>query len=68
MKPGDLLKITRTTRAGIRSAKFKIIGVLLEEPILPNYGNFPKKYKVISSEGIVEIISDKHRFIIEVVK
>lgn len=68
MKPGDLLKVTRTSRAGIRSRKSRILGVLLEEPRFPTYGNFPKNYKVLTLQGTVEIVSDQHRSVIEVVE
>jgi len=68
VKPGDLLKVTRTSRAGIRSRESRILGVLLEEPRFPTYGNFPKNYKVLNLQGTVEIVSDQHRSVIEVVE
>ena len=68
MKRGDLVKVTRTSRAGIRSSSSRILGVLLEEPRFPTYGTFPKNYKVLTLQGTVEIVSDQHRFLIEAVE
>jgi len=68
MQTGDLLKRTRTSRAGIRSRRSEILGILLEEPTFPRYGNFPKNYRVLTPQGNVMMVSDDHRTIIEVVQ
>jgi hypothetical protein len=68
MKPGDLLKRTKTSRAGIRSSRSVVVGILLEEPRLPLWGNFPKNYRVLTPMGTVEVVSDEHRSVLEVVE
>lgn len=68
MQPGDLLKRTFTSRAGIRSSSYKILCILLEEPQLPTYGNYPKKYRVLTPDGSVKIFSETHRFFFEAVQ
>ena len=68
MKPGDLLQRTRTSQAGIRSSRSVILGILLEEPTFPRWGNFPKNYRVLTPSGNVMMVSDDHRTIIEVVE
>jgi len=67
MQPGDLLKRTFTSRAGIRSANSKILGILLEKPQFPTYGNYPKKYRVLAPDGSVQVFSETHRFVFEVI-
>jgi hypothetical protein len=62
MKPGDLLKKRR-----ICSTSSTILGILLDEPQFPRYGNYPKKYRILTPQGTVEIISDQHKYLIEVV-
>ena len=66
MKPGDIIKRTKTSRAGVRSSRSKIIGILLEEPQLPRWGDYPKAYRVLTPMGNVEIVSDEHRSVLEV--
>lgn len=52
MKPGDMLTIRR------KFARPKILGLLLEEPQFPTYGNFPKKYRVLTPDGRDTIVLD----------
>lgn len=67
MRRGDLVKSTKTTRAGIRCRSFRLVGLLLDDPIAPPYGDFPKKYRVLTVEGVEKIILDQHRVVIEAV-
>ena len=61
MKPGDLIQR--------RHVCFKpsSIGVLLEEPTFPRYGNYPKRYKVLTENGIEEW-EDERKVLIETVE
>lgn len=49
-------------------SKPKLLGVLLDDPKLPKYGNYPKRYRVLTPKGKVEDIIDAHMYIIEAVK
>ena len=62
MKPGDLLKKRRIT-----STSSTILGILLDEPKFPRYGNYPKNYRILTPQGTVEIIWDSINYLIEVV-
>jgi len=62
MKIGDLLQKRRIT-----STSSKILGILLDEPQFPRYGNHPKYYRILTPQGTVEIITDQHKYLIEVV-
>ena len=69
MKPGDLLKQTRMNKRGIvRTSQFRVLGILLEEPKFPSYGIYPLYYRILTTEGIVEDITDKFGYRIEVIE
>jgi hypothetical protein len=63
--PGDLLLVKPGTHVppGTRYSS----GILLDEPQFPRYGNYPKNYRILTPQGTVEIISDQHKYLIEVV-
>lgn len=61
MVPGDLIQLRRVLS---RPKKF---GVLLEDPIFPNVGDYPKRYRVFTTNGVEEWI-DEFKTIIEVVQ
>ena len=52
MQPGDLIQLRKITRAGITKGKPQVVGILLEPPKFPRYGNFPKNYTVLTSRGV----------------
>jgi hypothetical protein len=60
MKSGDLIQWRKLM------SRPKAIGILLKEPILPRYGNYPKRYRVLTANGAEEWV-DEHKVIIEVV-
>jgi hypothetical protein len=60
MKSGDLIQWRKLM------SRPKAIGILLKEPILPRYGNYPKRYRVLTTNGAEEWV-DEHKVIIEVV-
>ena len=60
MKPGDLIQRRRLT------CKPRSFGLLLEGPLFPRYGNYPKRYRVITEKGLEEWVDDR-KIIIEVV-
>jgi len=60
MKAGDLVQWRKLM------SRPKAIGILLEEPILPRCGNYPKRYRVLTVNGTEEWM-DEHKVIIEVV-
>lgn len=65
MKPGDLLQV-RHRRVALNSwGPARILGILLEPPQFPKWGNYPKNYTVLTPEG-VRIIADGPRHAIEV--
>ncbi len=45
----------------------RAIGILLEDPIPPRYGNYPMRYKVLVKNGIEEWV-DNHNVVIEPVR
>jgi len=45
----------------------KASGMLLEDPIFPRYGNYPKRYRVLTKNGVEEWV-DEHKVVIEVVQ
>lgn len=54
MKPGDLIQIRTVTRKG-RLHSIRYIGVLLEPPQFPRYGNFPMRYTLLTRSGVVTL-------------
>lgn len=58
MQPGDLIQLRKLTRAGITKGKPVVLGILLEPPKFPRYGNYPKNYTVLTSRG-VKTLSDR---------
>ena len=52
MQPGDLIQLRKFTRAGITKGKPQLVGILLEPPQFPWYGNFPKNYTVLTQRGV----------------
>lgn len=60
MKPGDLIQRRRMM------CKPRSFGLLLEGPLFPRYGNYPKRYLVITDNGVEEWVDDR-KIIIEVV-
>ena len=52
MQPGDLIQLRMLTRAGITWRKPVVLGILLEPPKFPRYGNYPKNYTVLTSQGV----------------
>ena len=61
MKAGDL--ITARYRA---SEDLVWLGILLEKPLPPLYINFPKRYRVLTENGI-EILEGKEWLVVETV-
>jgi len=61
MKAGDLIQWRRW------AAPPKRFGMLLEDPIMPSVGDFPKRYRVLTQNGVEEWV-DKFKHIIEIVK
>lgn len=61
MKAGDLIQ---------RRLVFSrpcVIGILLDDPVFPRYGNYPKRYRVLTENG-VEVWEDERKVLIETVK
>lgn len=58
MQPGDLIQLRKFTPAGITKGKPQIVGILLESPKFPTWGNFPKNYTILTSQG-VKTFSDR---------
>lgn len=67
MRVGDLLQEIRTTRAGVRFRRSNLIGILLEEPTFPTYGNFPRRFKVLTPGGVIKELVEEHLTVIEAV-
>ena len=63
MKPGDLLQVRR-----MGSKQFRVLGVLLEPPKFPRYGNYPMRYKVLLFSGTILEFTDEHKYIYEAVE
>lgn len=63
MNPGDLVQVRR-----VGSITPKILGVLLEAPKFPLYGNFPMMFKVLHFNGNVVEHVEEHKYLYEVVK
>jgi len=61
MKAGDLIQRRKLLCTP------KSFGVLLEDPIFPKYGNYPMRYRVLTSRGAEEWV-DEHKIVIEIVK
>ncbi len=61
MKAGDLIQRRKLLCTP------KSFGVLLEDPIFPKYGNYPMRYRVLTSQGVEEWV-DEHKIAIEIVK
>lgn len=60
MKAGDLIQWRKLTSRPYNS------GILLEDPIFPRFGNYPKRYRVLTKNGVEEWV-DEHKVVIEVV-
>ena len=60
MKAGDLIQWRKLL------SRPKASGMLLEDPIFPRHGNYPKRYRVLTKNGVEEWV-DEHKVIIEVV-
>jgi len=61
MKAGDMVQRRRLM------SQPKGFGMLLEDPIMPSVGDFPKRYRVLTQNGVEEWV-DKFKHIIEIVK
>lgn len=61
MRKGDLIQHRKLLS---RPKKF---GVLLEDPILPRVGDYPKRYRVLTDNGVEEWV-DEFKTIVEVVR
>ena len=61
MKAGDLIQWRKLM------SRPKASGMLLEDPIFPRYGNYPKRYRVLTKNGVEEWV-DNHKVVIEVVQ
>lgn len=61
MKAGDLIQWRKLM------SRPKASGMLLEDPILPRYGIYPKRYRVLTKNGVEEWM-DEYKVIIEVVR
>ena len=61
MKAGDLIQWRKLMSRPYNS------GILLEDPILPRYGNYPMRYRVLTKNGVEEWV-DEHKVVIEVVR
>lgn len=60
MKAGDLIQWRKLM------SRPKASGMLLEDPIFPRYGNHPKRYRVLTKNGVEEWV-DEHKVVIEIV-
>ena len=61
MKAGDLIQWRKLL------SRPKASGMLLEDPIFPRYRNYPKRYRVLTKNGVEEWV-DEHKVVIEVVQ
>jgi hypothetical protein len=66
LKPGDLVCRVKLGSRDKRVGKPRLLGILLEEPKFPQWGNYPKSYTVLTPAGI-QIIRDRPRALIEAV-
>jgi len=64
MQPGDLIQLRKLTRAGITRGKPQVVGILLEPPKFPRWGNFPKIYTVLTPNG-VKTFSQRNLWVFE---
>lgn len=61
MKAGDMVQHRRLM------SQPKRVGLLLEDPIMPSVGDYPKRYRVLTQNGVEEWV-DEFKYIIETVK
>jgi len=52
MQPGDLIQLRTITHTGGTRGKPQVLGILLEPPAFPKWGNFPKRYTVLTPRGV----------------
>lgn len=64
LKQGDLVYTVRLNSRRERAGKPRFLGILLEEPKFPQWGNYPKSYTVLTPAGI-QILRDQPRTLIE---
>lgn len=54
MTAGDLIQWNTSAVPAVR------LGILLDDPIFPRWGNFPKQYHVLTANGTDEWITERH--------
>ena len=67
LAPGDLIQRVKINSTGKRIGSPKILGLLLEEPKYPQWGNYPKSYTVLTQGGI-QLLRDQALTLIEAVE
>jgi hypothetical protein len=67
LKPGDLVHRVKVNPSGKRVGKPRFLGLLLEEPKLPRWGNYPKSYAVLTPDDGIQTLNDLDHFLIEAI-
>ena len=67
MKQGDLLQVRHRRSRDHSWGPARFLGILLEPPQFPTYGNYPKKYTVLTRSGVCTTFTDRDRYEIEVI-
>lgn len=52
MQPGDLIQLRKINSTGRTMGVPQVLGILMEPPKFPTYGNFPKNYTVLTPNGV----------------